>query len=105
MSKTMLLKILALEAKNRMQNKSTSQASLLNKKFGILSNNQDEKLYQKVCQMLSENKDIRNPITYLMDNEYYNSLNERGKERYFFELIDKYNKLKIRFENEQKKVI
>ena len=96
MKKCKAYKLLALEAKERMQNASK------NVKYSQLNNKEYEQFYLKVCQMFDENKDVVNPIAKLIDYSVYNSLEGRAKEKYFFELIDKYNECKLRYEREQR---
>ncbi len=65
----------------------------------------DIKLYEKVKAMLDENLDIINPISRLIDYKVYNKLDERLKERYIFELVDKYKKYREKYEQEKLKEI
>lgn len=70
--------------------------------FGKSSQNDaDEKLYRKVVKMLSENDYVLNPIRQLIDHDVYDKLDEHAKQNYIFELSDKYNQLKERYEHEK----
>jgi len=108
-SKNDLLKKLALQAKKRLIGE--VQITYYNNRDEFKSNvktiscEEHEKFYEKVCKLLSENKDIRNPIGKLIDYEIYNSLPSSSKEKYFFDLIDKYSECKERFEKEHKLVV
>lgn len=65
-------------------------------------NDKDEALYRKVSKLLSENSCVLNPIMQLIDHEEFDKLSEKAKQNYIFELTDKYNEMKHRFEKEQK---
>lgn len=65
-------------------------------------NNADDELYKKVAKLLTENEYVLNPIMQLIDHDEYDKLDEHAKQNYIFELTDKYNELKTRFEKEQK---
>jgi len=65
-------------------------------------NSTDEKLYKKVVQLLSENEYVLNPIKQLIDHSEYDKLDERNKQLYIFQLTDKYNELKEKFESEHR---
>ena len=60
----------------------------------------EQKLYEKVVKLLTENEYVLNPITQLIDHSQYDKLDERAKQQYIFELAEKYNELKEKFENE-----
>ena len=60
----------------------------------------DNELYAKLLSVLSDDS-IVNPINYMIDNSYYKSLSENEKEKYLFNLIAKYRKLKERYHKEK----
>lgn len=103
-AKSYLLKRLALQAKRRLISGVESNtylcADVKNQNIKIFSNDEDEKFYKKVCQILMENPDVHNPIGKLIDNKVYNSLQSSSKEKYFFDLVDRYGECKTRFEKE-----
>lgn len=113
------LKRMAQMAKNRLRNKVNEMDNKSIKSrgnFKILYSDgvdikskiitrEDIKLYEKVKEMLDKNCDITNPISKLIDHKVYNKLDERSKERYLFELVDKYKKYKEKYEKEKLKQI
>ena len=94
-----ILKILANRAKNRLMNKSLrdtySTASIK------IINNNDDRFYNKVKEMLSEDKNITNPIKRLMDESKLIKMNSLQREKYLFETIVKYNSARERFLKEE----
>ena len=97
------LKNLAKQAKLRM--KSEKFDSYSSQFYSARISEEDEKLYRKVCEILKENPNISNPIKKLCDEKVFKSLPEISKEKYVFDLVDKYLNFKDRFEKENKKVI
>lgn len=105
------LKRMAMLAKNRLRNKVRENDNKSLKKsdrFKVLFGEgvdikckiitkEDEKLYAKVKQMLDENQDVANPIAKLIDYKVFNRLDDNAKERYLFELINKYKLYKDRY--------
>ena len=87
-----ILKTLAMRAKNRMINK-TLRDTYSNANVKIISKN-DEKFDQKVRELVRSGQDIHNPIKKLMDETKFMNLDERGRERYLFETIEKYNEIR-----------
>ena len=81
------LKRLARQAKNRLSNHKylngkgeynvRNSGYLAEYKLMLLSSKEDEKLYSKVCQILSENKDIINPLGQLVDKSRFSTLSEK----------------------------
>ena len=55
---------------------------------------EDEILYKKVCELLSQNKVVTNPIGMLVDREKMYQLTERGKQQYVLELSKKFKEMK-----------
>lgn len=102
--KSYLLKKLAMQAKKRLIGGVETKAFYFNDfskhNFKTFNSEEDEKFYNKVCQMLTENRDIHNPIGKLIDSKIYNSLPASSKEKYFFDLVDKYGQCKARYEKE-----
>ena len=113
------LKRMAQMAKNRLRNKvkDNDNKKLKNKscfrvlygssvdiKSKIISR-EDLKLYEKVKAILNEDKDIFNPISRLIDHKVYNKLETNAKERYLFDIVDKYKKYKEMYEEEKHKCI
>lgn len=104
------LKRLARQAKNRLSNHKYLNGKgeynvkngeyLAEYKLMLLSSKEDEKLYSKVCQILSENRDVINPLGKLVDKNKFSTLSDKDKERYIFNLADKYKQMKQRFEKE-----
>lgn len=105
------LKRMAMLAKNRLRNKVRENDNKSLKKsdrFKVLFGEgvdvkckiitkEDEKFYSKVKQMLDENQDVANPIARLIDYKVFNKLDDNAKERYLFELINKYKLYKDRY--------
>ena len=94
-----ILKILANRAKNRLMNKSLRD-TYSNASIKIINNN-DDKFYNKVKEMLTENKNITNPIKRLMDESKLIKMNSLQREKYLFETIVKYNSARERFLKEE----
>lgn len=57
---------------------------------------EDDPLFYKVKKLLekSESEVVLNPISQIMDNKYFASLNANEKERYILKLTKKYNSIK-----------
>lgn len=87
-----ILKTLATRAKNRMINKNLRD-TYSNANIKIISK-KDEKFDQKVREIVTSGRDIHNPIKKLMDETKFMNLDERGRERYLFETIEKYNEIR-----------
>ena len=62
---------------------------------------EDEKLYVKIRDMLDENVDIINPIAKLIDYKVYNKMDTLSKERYLFEMVNKYKIYKTKYQQEK----
>lgn len=113
------LKRMAQMAKNRLRNKvreNDNKTLLKSDKFKVLFGEgveiksriitkDDAKFYSKVKQMLDENEDVTNPISRLIDYKIYNKLDDEAKERYLFNLVEKYKEYKIKYYDEQEKQI
>ena len=95
------LYFLAKDAKTRMKNyyreKSFfEQIPYAKACFGV----HEQELYEKVCKLLDREEVVINPIRELVDYKYYNSLTLEAKQKYIFDLSEKYKTMKIRYEKE-----
>ena len=96
------LYFLAKDAKIRMRNfnKEKSifeQIPYAKACFGV----REQELYERVCKLLERDEIVINPIQELVDRKYYNSLTLDAKQKYIFELSEKYKEMKIRYEAER----
>ena len=92
------LYFLAKDAKSRMRNfnKEKSifeQIPYAKACFGV----REQELYEKVCRILERDEIVINPIKELVDYKYYNSLSLEAKQKYIFDLSDKYKEMKERY--------
>ena len=99
------LYFLAKDAKTRMRNfnKEKSifeQIPYAKACFGVY----EQELYQKVCKILERDEVVINPIRELVDYKYYNTLSLDSKQKYIFDLSEKYKEMKIRYEQEQRQL-
>lgn len=62
-------------------------------------NNKDELLYQKVCDLLSRGNTL-NPVGQLIDQKIFSSLDMEAKQKYIYNLTEKYKELKLRYYKE-----
>ena len=88
------LRNLAINARTRLMNggKAKSQKLLSpNVKFKIISND-DEEFIEKMKSLSEE--DILTPLKKLIDEEKFSKLDEHNRQKYLFDVIDKYTKLK-----------
>lgn len=83
-----ILKTLAMRAKNRMINKNLRD-TYSNATVKIITKN-DDNFTQKVRELVTNEEDICNPFKKLMDESKLMNLDEKGRERYLFETIEKY---------------
>ena len=95
------LYFLAKDAKSRMRNfnKEKSifeQIPYAKACFGV----HEQELYEKVCRILERDEVVINPIKELVDYKYYNTLSLDAKQKYIFDLSEKYKSMKIRYEKE-----
>lgn len=93
-----ILKTLAMRAKNRMVNKNLRE-TYANTNVKIIES-YDQSFYEKVKELMANENDICNPLKKLMDENRLMSLDERGRERYLLETIDKYQKARRMIERE-----
>jgi hypothetical protein len=103
------LRKLARQAKNRLSRRDYIEGNgykvysgglIADYKLVHLSNKEDEKFYEKVSEMLSENIDTMNPLGRLVDKTKLELMSNKERERYIINLADKYLKMKARFEKE-----
>lgn len=66
----------------------------------LLYKDDNEDLYNKVCEILDEDYDCPNVLKLLVDNKKYNELNDEQKCRYMLNLADKYIVLRQRYDSE-----
>ena len=107
--KNKVLKNLAMNARNRLINRTNENAKLKQKtsvyspnvKFRIISNEDSEFLAR--ANSLSE-EDLFYPLKKLIDESYFSTLDAKGKERYLLETIDKYAKFRTRVQSEEERV-
>ncbi len=96
--KSDLLKALALKAKNRLINKNNKNRQDM-ATVKVIDEN-DQVFYQKVKNLLNSDTYSLNPMKFLMDENKLMKLDSLGKEKYLFETIDKYNRIKNIIERE-----
>ena len=95
------LYLLAKDAKARMRNYNKEksifeQIPYAKACFGV----EEQELYNKVCKILERNEIVINPIKELVDYKYYNTLSLDAKQKYIFDLSEKYKAMKTRYEKE-----
>lgn len=95
------LYFLAKDAKYRMRNfnkeKSVfEQIPYAKACFGV----HEQDLYNRVCRLLEREDVVVNPIQELVDHKYYKTLSLEAKQKYIFDLSEKYKEMKIRYEKE-----
>ena len=95
------LYFLAKDAKSRMRNYNKEksifeQIPYAKACFGV----HEQELYDKVCKLLDRDEVVINPIKELVDYKYYNTLSLEAKQKYIFDLSEKYKTIKIRYEKE-----
>ena len=99
------LYFLARDAKTRMKNYNKERSIFEQMPYVKAYNSHEQELYHRVCKLLSNNGVVINPIKELIDNKYYNSLSLEGKQRYIFDLSEKYKEMKARYEREHDQVL
>ncbi|MBR6778919.1 MAG: hypothetical protein IKM43_02060 [Clostridia bacterium] len=96
------LYFLAKDAKSRMKNYNKEksifeQIPYAKACFGV----HEQELYERVCRLLSRDEIVINPIQELVDHKYYSTLSLEAKQKYIFDLSEKYKEMKLRFERER----
>ena len=96
------LYFLAKDAKYRMRNYNKEksvfeQIPYAKACFGV----KEQELYDRVCKLLNSNEVVINPIQELIDHKYYSSLSLEARQKYVFELSEKYKEMKIRYIKER----
>ena len=66
-------------------------------KLVMLSDTEDEKLYNLVCEILKEDVDVVNPIGKLTDQSKIANMNTYERDRYIMNLKDKYLEMRERY--------
>ena len=99
------LYFLAKDAKSRMKNYNREksifeQIPYAKACFGV----HEQELYEKVCKLLDREEVVINPIRELVDYKYYNGLSLEAKQKYIFDLSEKYKSMKIRYEKEHERL-
>lgn len=111
------LKRMALMAKNRLRKKVNENDNKKIKNRGQFKviygegvdikskiiTREDRKLYEKVKTMLDEEGDVTNPMARLIDYKIYNKLSPESRERYLFDMLDKYKKYKQKYNDEKQR--
>ncbi len=79
------------------------QRDKYNREFNVTvcKTTQDEKLYEKVRNILESEEIVINPISRLIDSEEYDNMDNEAKQRYILELSSKFRELKERYYREQ----
>lgn len=73
---------------------------VLKRKIFETETKEDELLYKKVCELLSQNRVIINPIGELADKNKMKNMSESEKQHYIFELSNKFKQMKERYYRE-----
>ena len=99
------LYFLARDAKSRMRNYNKEksifeQIPYAKVCFGV----REQELYDRVCRLLEREEVVINPIQELVDRKYYNTLSLDAKQKYIFELSEKYKEMKTRYEIEHREL-
>lgn len=74
-------------------------------KLVVLSDTEDEKLYNRVCEILNQNVDITNPIGQIVDKTKLANMNNYERDRYIMNLKDKYLEMRERYLKENLKAL
>ena len=99
------LYFLARDAKTRMRNYNREKSLFEQIPYAKAYNTYEQELYNRVCKLLGSETIVINPIKELIDNKYYNTLTLEGKQRYIFDLSEKYKEMKARYEREHEKIL
>lgn len=99
------LYFLARDAKSRMRNFNKEKSVFEQMPYAKIGlSEKEQNLYERVCRILDSNTIIINPIKELVDNKYYNTLSLEGKQKYIFDLSEKYKEMKTRYEREHQQL-
>lgn len=61
----------------------------------------EEYLYKKVSAILDEDENVSNPIGLMMEKDYYDTLDDGGRQRYVWQLSDAFRRLSERYYREK----
>ena len=95
------LYFLAKDAKTRMRNYNKKKSVFEQMPYVKSLSAQEQELYERVKKLLNRDEVVINPIQELIDRKYYNTLNNDAKQKYIFDLSEKYKELKTKFEREE----
>ncbi len=96
------LYFLARDAKSRMRNYNREKSIFEQIPYSkTCFTTQEQELYERVCKLLSRDDVVVNPIQELVDTKYYNTLSLEAKQKYIFDLAEKYKVMKLKYEREQ----
>lgn len=73
---------------------------VLKRKIFDVESKEDERLYKKVCELLSQNRVVINPIGELADKAKMKNMTDSEKQHYIFELSKKFRQMKERYYRE-----
>ncbi len=95
-----ILREVAFRARQRLINKHNKVAQTHQKEITIKLIDENDEEFNMRAKTLLLSDDTINPFKILMDEKILRGLDEQGKERYLFETIDKFAKLKDKLERE-----
>lgn len=97
------IKSLALQAKQRLKG---NKVSTITYNYGVVEfkklNYDEDKIFYDKVSAIDNIDQVENPISLLIDYNYYNSLTNMTKEKYFFDLLDKYRNYVEKLESDRK---
>lgn len=86
-------------------NDAQTQNYILNQNKKLLNSNfatdEDELLWEKVCQIMESDSDSISPISKLIDHSKYDNMDEIARQIYVLKLTDKYTELKQKYLKEK----
>ena len=98
------LYFLARDAKSRMRNYNKGKSIFEQIPYAkVCFGEREQELYDRVCKLLEREEVVINPIQELVDRKYYNTLSLEAKQKYIFELSEKYKEMKNRYEIEHQR--
>lgn len=65
----------------------------------------EERLYNKVVEIMESDEIVYDPLARLIEHEYYDSLDKDAKEAYILKLASKYSELRKRYYEEKKNMV